>query len=445
MSGMLLLALLIVVVSGLVAYIGDLIGRKMGRKRLTLFGLRPRHTAIVISVAAGMLIAILTLTAAFATSKAVRDAFVVPLHLWRLQLKDLNVALTRAQEDLSLAKEQAKETTDLLENKDRHLKEYNERLEKARLQLEQAQKHLKQTEKNLHAVKREVTGKQQELNARRIEVENSERIIKRKHKENAALEDDLRKKKEQIEALTVFFDANFTQLAFASGQEIVSGLMPTGITSKRRKELLQDFLTTAERIVRQQCHELSPQENAVVFLKADERDKKMVRIKEEEAIQRFSDRISRITEAREVILRLTPANNVPVNGQAFIVVDSIDIIPNSQVFKAGGEVARVEINVTRDTTRADILGRLVDVLLREQIPSALREKKMPMILRRFDPAHPQGVPNTSLSLVSWSDLMDATDKARVLSGKVSIVARCRKSTSLFDPLALTLEVVPSSK
>ncbi|NIO64040.1 MAG: DUF3084 domain-containing protein, partial [Gammaproteobacteria bacterium] len=62
-SGILLIVAL-VLVSGLIAYIGDIVGRRMGRKRLSLFGMRPRHTAIAVSVAAGMLITVITLLVA---------------------------------------------------------------------------------------------------------------------------------------------------------------------------------------------------------------------------------------------------------------------------------------------------------------------------------------------------------------------------------------------
>jgi len=50
-------AIVLVLVSGFIAYFGDLLGRRMGKKRLTLFGLRPRHTAIVVTTITGMIIA----------------------------------------------------------------------------------------------------------------------------------------------------------------------------------------------------------------------------------------------------------------------------------------------------------------------------------------------------------------------------------------------------
>ena len=60
--------------SGLVAYIGDRIGRRMGKRRLTMLGLRPRHTAMVFTVLTGMLIAALTLSAMFFINRRVAVA-----------------------------------------------------------------------------------------------------------------------------------------------------------------------------------------------------------------------------------------------------------------------------------------------------------------------------------------------------------------------------------
>lgn len=51
-----LFVIALICVSGFIAYFGDLLGRKMGKKRLTLFSLRPRYTAIVVTTITGMLI-----------------------------------------------------------------------------------------------------------------------------------------------------------------------------------------------------------------------------------------------------------------------------------------------------------------------------------------------------------------------------------------------------
>ena len=57
---------------GVIATVGDRIGMKVGKSRLSLFNLRPRQTAMVITVVTGMLISALTLGILFSTSKSLR-------------------------------------------------------------------------------------------------------------------------------------------------------------------------------------------------------------------------------------------------------------------------------------------------------------------------------------------------------------------------------------
>ncbi len=46
----------LILISGFIAYFGDLLGRWMGKKRLTIGSLRPRHTAYTVTAVTGMLI-----------------------------------------------------------------------------------------------------------------------------------------------------------------------------------------------------------------------------------------------------------------------------------------------------------------------------------------------------------------------------------------------------
>jgi hypothetical protein len=69
------LVVAIVIVAGVIAYIGDRVGHQVGRKRLTLFGLRPKYTSTIVAVATGMLIALSVTLAALVGSNYVRTAF----------------------------------------------------------------------------------------------------------------------------------------------------------------------------------------------------------------------------------------------------------------------------------------------------------------------------------------------------------------------------------
>ena len=65
---------LIVIVAGGIAYIGDRVGHQVGRRRMTLFGLRPKYTSTIFAVGFGMLIALLVVVVSLIASYDARVA-----------------------------------------------------------------------------------------------------------------------------------------------------------------------------------------------------------------------------------------------------------------------------------------------------------------------------------------------------------------------------------
>lgn len=70
-----LFVIALIAISGFIAYFGDLLGRKMGKKRLTLWNLRPRHTAIIVTTFTGMLISALALFTLISVNGEFRKVF----------------------------------------------------------------------------------------------------------------------------------------------------------------------------------------------------------------------------------------------------------------------------------------------------------------------------------------------------------------------------------
>lgn len=100
--GLVLIPLLILV-SGGIAFTGNLVGRSIGRRRLTLFGLRPRYTAQVITIATGMVITLSTLATVLLVS---RDARVALFQFGDLQseISQLKAEIESAESRLKLLK-----------------------------------------------------------------------------------------------------------------------------------------------------------------------------------------------------------------------------------------------------------------------------------------------------------------------------------------------------
>lgn len=82
----------ILIIAGLVAYIGDRVGHQVGRRRLTLFGIRPRYTSTLIAVGTGVFIALVVTLIAILASQQVQTAF------FRLSALDAQIRTLTSQE-----------------------------------------------------------------------------------------------------------------------------------------------------------------------------------------------------------------------------------------------------------------------------------------------------------------------------------------------------------
>jgi uncharacterized protein (DUF3084 family) len=87
-----ILIALLVVLSGIIAYVGDWLGSYAGKKRLSLFGTRPRRTGKIIGIGAGIAIMLVTLGI---SSLAFRNAWRV---LFRAQEVGERVSFLEVQE-----------------------------------------------------------------------------------------------------------------------------------------------------------------------------------------------------------------------------------------------------------------------------------------------------------------------------------------------------------
>ena len=68
------LILFLSIMGGAIAFGGDRLGSKIGKKRLSILGLRPKHTSIVVTVITGALTVALTMSILTFVSRDVRTA-----------------------------------------------------------------------------------------------------------------------------------------------------------------------------------------------------------------------------------------------------------------------------------------------------------------------------------------------------------------------------------
>ena len=108
----------VVLLSGALAYYGDVLGRKLGKKRLTFGRLRPRHTAAIMTALFGMLGSAIAIAALVMLSSDVRDLLFKRNELRadniRLdrEVKSKNADLENKQSELEQRTKDVKSTTD---------------------------------------------------------------------------------------------------------------------------------------------------------------------------------------------------------------------------------------------------------------------------------------------------------------------------------------------
>lgn len=137
---------------GVAAYLGDILGYRLGKRRLSLFGMRPRTTARVVGIVAGILIPTVTIIVGASFSENVRIA------LWQIgslrkQLGTLQSEVNKAENRLEVSQKQ----------RDSARKEADEATEEANLtheHLDQAEAHLASAEKLVIDAESQVAGLQ---------------------------------------------------------------------------------------------------------------------------------------------------------------------------------------------------------------------------------------------------------------------------------------------
>ena len=137
MSGWLLI-LALLLLGGVLSTLGDRLGSKVGKARLSLLGMRPRRTAVVITVLTGSLISAISLGLMLLVSDRLRTGLFELDQLER-RLRDGREALERSQRELGAAEEdraQARKQLGMVETQAQALRKELAPLQEQRRQLE---------------------------------------------------------------------------------------------------------------------------------------------------------------------------------------------------------------------------------------------------------------------------------------------------------------------
>lgn len=131
----------VLILGGVIATVGDRLGTKVGKARLTLFNLRPRKTATLITILTGGIISASTLGILFAVSDQLRTGV--------FELERIQDDLKSARDELTQAKTEQNKTEQRLQNARRQQSTAQRRLERINQSLQAAIDKQARTEEQL--------------------------------------------------------------------------------------------------------------------------------------------------------------------------------------------------------------------------------------------------------------------------------------------------------
>lgn len=189
-----IIGIIFIVVSGFIAYFGDWLGRYLGKRRISVWGLRPRHTAMLITSFTGSLIAFLTIVAVLATAQTFREIIVRGERILeqsrQLQRRyaQLSGEYTQLQQRYEYAAQRVREQQQQMEENARQLQQQQQQLNEVRKQLQQRQLQVAELNRRIAEQNKELEVLQKQNAALRASSEQLRRTNTQLRQTNAQLQ-----------------------------------------------------------------------------------------------------------------------------------------------------------------------------------------------------------------------------------------------------------------
>jgi uncharacterized protein (DUF3084 family) len=295
-----ILILTLIIVSGVIAYIGDLTGFRIGKKKITIFGLRPHRTAVFITIITGILISVLTLSILAILSNDVRTA------LFGLdELKERQYYLSR------------------------EIQVRNDMLESMRLDLKERTEDLDQLEKDYQAL-------DARIEERTVQLEALLQVRERLSAEIERLEEEIGKLQTTVRGLYSGISwLREGNVIFGQGEQIAMTKIKGGLSEDVINQEMVDFLNSATDRVLSMGAKRDERTNQVLIISKNEYDELVRKIQESQS---------------EMVVRLLASMNV-IEGEP--VIANFSLIENKLVFSKDEEVIIEEIPATDDPEEAE--------------------------------------------------------------------------------------------
>ncbi|MEM7592875.1 MAG: DUF3084 domain-containing protein [Cyanobacteria bacterium P01_A01_bin.83] len=393
-SGYILIAA-IFLLGGIVAAFGDRVGTKIGKARLRLFNLRPRQTAMLITVITGMSISALTLGILFGLSGSLRrgvfqlDDILKQRRQLKGELAQAKAEQKQVQQQLAKVKEQQSQAVINLnainqdfEQSKQQVKQISDQAQKLRQELDSLLTEREKRQEQLAQLQQQSQELQTQLQQREQQISEQDLVLSQKEVRLKELEEQQQLLQTQVQER----DQSIAQL----DQAIATAEVSLELRTKRLEQLESQlsFLSRNVAVLEESYQEL--REKKIAVFRGQVLSSAVVRIVDPNAAKSAIDSllrqannnavkatqfqgsksqqrvvsitksqveqlISQIEDGQDYVIRILSAGNY-VQGEKEIRVFA-DLALNQQIFQAEEEIATVSID-SQNINRQEVQERL---------------------------------------------------------------------------------------
>ena len=305
MSGwILILALLIL--GGVLSTLGDRLGSKVGKARLSLFRLRPKKTAVVITVLTGSLISAISLGLMLLVSDRLRTGL-FELDQIEQRLRDSRDALASSRKDLAQSRSALRSAEEERSEAQSQLKVVEQQASRLQKELAPLMEQRRQLEAERDRLSRDIAAKDSDLQRNRAELAKLNIKIKTSSQELERLERNL--------------------IALRQGDVVISSGQPLEVAKVRIENASQ---------AREVIHALLQRTNLNVYQRVlpGETPNRQILLVPRSDISKLETTLSK---RGEWVVSLISAANV-LKGERQVVAFP-DVRPNKRVVRRGEQLA----------------------------------------------------------------------------------------------------------
>jgi predicted nuclease with TOPRIM domain len=443
------LIVVLAIAGGVIAYAGDRIGMKVGRKRLSVFGLRPKYTSIIITVITGVVIAGCSILLLSLASENVRKAL--------FQIREIQETLFTTQNDLEAKRAEAEmlskqvgEITGEYEELKARFDEANRELERvsgertrAVGELARVQARLGESEERLRGIEARFKDAAHDLGIASAELESAQAERSKLEQEKAALQasvSSLTLTRDELTAEVASLERKVDDIRVSAAMALAEAAQSSQTSMIGRVIFRADEVVLGRVIDASQPAESIDEQVRAFLLEindiavrrgsgpADEYhrndgDTSAIRFDLANASAAFA----KIMESRDkVVLRAVSPVNTWYGG---VLLVSLHVFPEKRIFEGGQVVASRAIDGSAgiDKIQEGLLG------LMEDVNSALVAAGMP--------TDEEGKIGTILTVAEFASAI-----TNVLSNKVPVTVQAVAECDIWrigGPLSLKLVINPA--